>query len=142
MNIEELDSYTQTHEAGRSYALGNSGDSEGVWSWASLFLDDAISPSLLMIEVDKAPLENGNIIRPKKSPLVFHFTPSESKPYYEIEDKDMGLSVYADKIEDLKTIVHEQIAILWQEFALRDDAKMTPRARKLKARLLETFEAE
>ena len=104
--------------------------------------EEAVSPSLLMIEVEEAPLEDGNIIRPKKSPLVFHFIPSESKPHYEIEDRNLGLSVHADRIEDLKTIVREQIAILWQEFALGDDAKMTPQARKLRTRLLETFEAE
>ena len=152
MNINELDSYTRTHMAGWRYAFGNSlethgqflssRDSGGAWNRASLSRDEAVSPSLLMIQVDKVPLEDGNIIRPRKRPLVFHFSPSESKPYYELEDEDLGLSVYADRIEDLKTIAHEQIAILWGEFALKEDAKMTPQARKLKARLLETFESD
>ncbi len=85
-------------------------------------------------------LENGNTISPRQSVLVLHFIRSKSKPYYRVENEGLGLSVYADTIEDLSIIVHEQIAILWEEFVLCEDEKMTPQAQQLKVQLLKTFE--
>ena len=51
----------------------------------------------------------------------------------------MNISVYGDSLKEIEKMLYEEIAFLWESYALEDDANMTSAAQELKKRLLETF---
>ena len=53
---------------------------------------------------------------------------------------EIGLDAFAETKDALAAEVREQLAFLWKEYALADDAELTESARKAKRRLLATFE--
>ena len=54
----------------------------------------------------------------------------------------IGLDAFAETREELGAEVKRQLAMLWKEYALADDATLTEAARKIKRNLLESFEAD
>ena len=100
---------------------------------------DEPTRSCLQIEVGEVPLGNGDFINPKSPPLIFYFFSNDEKPYYEIEHEELNVSVHGDSLKETEKMLYEEMAFLWESYALEDDANMTPAAQKLKKRLLETF---
>ena len=96
--------------------------------------------SCLQIEIRKIPLEGGEFIIPKSPPLIFYFLSYDEKPYYDIGYELLNISVYGDNLKELEKMLYEEIAFLWESYALEDDANLTPPAQVLKKRLLETLE--
>ena len=52
----------------------------------------------------------------------------------------IGLDAFAETQDALAAEVSEQLAMLWKEYALADDAELTESAQKVKRNLLATFE--
>jgi len=53
---------------------------------------------------------------------------------------DIGIFVYAESRERFLSLLYEQIAMLWQEYARVPDAKLSKEAQDLKKALKATFE--
>ena len=102
---------------------------------------DKPTRSCLQIEVWEIPLGGGKLIIPNSPPLIFYFLSYDEKPYYDIENEVLNISVYGDSLEELEKMLYEEIAFLWESYALEDDANLTPAAQELKKRLLETLKA-
>jgi hypothetical protein len=101
---------------------------------------DEPTRSCLQIEVMEVPLGDGDFLIPKSPPLKFYFFPNDERPYYEIEHEELNISVYGDSLKDLEKMLYEEMAFLWESYALENDANMTSAAQELKKRLLKTFE--
>lgn len=52
----------------------------------------------------------------------------------------IGLDAFAATKDELAAEVRDQLAMLWKEYALADDAELTESARTVKRNLLATFE--
>lgn len=52
----------------------------------------------------------------------------------------IGLDAFAETLPGLAAEVERQLAMLWKEYALADDADLTDSAREVKRNLLATFE--
>jgi hypothetical protein len=63
----------------------------------------------------------------------------DSKQLLCIEQPDLGIDVYATTREGLLTELHEQLAMLWQEYAQASDEELDAPARQLKHTLLNRF---
>lgn len=111
----------------------------GKWTTQKEKSDEPTS-SFLQIELGEVPLVDGDFIIPKSPPLIFYFSSNDEKPYYEIEHEELNISVYGDSLKELEKMLYEEMAFLWESYALEDDANMTLAAQELKKRLLETFE--
>lgn len=76
----------------------------------------------------------------KASPLL-SLEPSldDTKQLLCIEQSDLGIDVYATTRETLLAELHEQLAMLWQEYALAADEELDAPARQLKQALLNRF---
>lgn len=75
-------------------------------------------------------------------PLRFHpsleLTPwldEENPPYLRVAEPNLHLDVFALTREQLLAEVEEQLAMLWQEYALADDADLDDEALRLKTTL-------
>ena len=54
--------------------------------------------------------------------------------------ENIGLDAFAETRAELAGEVREQLAMLWKEYALADDAELTESAQRVKRNLLATFE--
>lgn len=63
----------------------------------------------------------------------------ESHQVFVVEDESLGLDVFASTRDELVSEVQSQLAVLWREYALEDDSKLTDSAIALKQRLLAKF---
>lgn len=71
--------------------------------------------------------------------LSLELTLDDSKQLLCIEQPDLGIDVYATTREALLTELHEQLAMLWQEYAQASDEELDAPARQLKHTLLNRF---
>lgn len=96
-------------------------------------------------ELDLSPFAIGEIpvgdrlIR-ARVPLALTPTLSESEQLLCLEHAAWDLDVFAPTRQELAAEVREQIAMLWTEYALEDDAALSKPALRLKAALLRDFE--
>lgn len=60
----------------------------------------------------------------------------DSQQYLCIEQTEIGLSAFGLNREILFSEVHEQLSMLWQEYALEEDSNLDPQALALKSALL------
>jgi hypothetical protein len=87
--------------------------------------------------IESVPFKAG--ILTLKTPLVLKPTLNESKQLLCIEHESLGINVFAFTREKLLDELNEQIAALWIEYVLEDDAKLTPSAVELKRHLFAAF---
>lgn len=71
------------------------------------------------------------------TPLTLTPTLSETRQYLCLQDDALDIDVMAPTREELLSELHEQIIMLWHEYALADDSMLTPSAQELKKTLLE-----
>ena len=65
-----------------------------------------------------------------------HFVP---KPYHKMltfEHSELGIDIYANTYAGLRNQLAEEIAVLWDHYALVEDKKLTKDAQLLKQRIL------
>jgi hypothetical protein len=84
---------------------------------------------------------NGGLLKLKSSLVLKPFL-NDSKQLLCIEHNELGINVFAFTRENLLEELQEQLAALWIEYALEDDAKLTNSARELKHFLLAAFEED
>lgn len=105
----------------------------------SLFDLEAIAP------LDLSPLQFTEIqyhdTRLKFStPLVIEPQLSDDKNYVTLFNSDLGIDVFAGTISALVDELAEAVAVTWKNYALADDAELSPKALALKQRLLITLQ--
>lgn len=64
----------------------------------------------------------------------------ETDAVFSAEIPSLRLSVHAENRETLVDALHDELALVWKRYAKVEDAKLTPAAQALKARLLLAFE--
>lgn len=89
--------------------------------------------------ISEIPLRDGRAIVPKSPPYTFCFTSDGENPKYKLHDEKLRLYLYADNQEDLEVMLHDQIAIHWEEYVMCQE-EMTSGAKELKDVLLDMFE--
>lgn len=89
------------------------------------------------IIVQDVEIERGMLSR--REPLVLHPIPSDSGELYQLDVTELEISITAYTREELVDALHNLIAVLWNEYALEDDANLTTNARVLKNRMLHDF---
>lgn len=82
---------------------------------------------------------NGITMRPRRSARISPIFGSENGLLTARLDK-IGLDAFAATRKELADEVRSQLAMLWKEYALADDAELTESARKVKRNLLASFE--
>ncbi len=65
----------------------------------------------------------------------------EGKQLLVIDKPDLGLNVFARTREELVEEISEQVAFLWDEFALAEEDSLTPEAQKLRNAILKAVKA-
>jgi hypothetical protein len=73
------------------------------------------------------------------NPLKLTPDRNETKQLYCLEYADLGIDVFACTRDQLDLELREQIAFLWDNFALADDTELTKSALQLKDNLLNTL---
>lgn len=101
----------------------------------SLFDLEAIDP------LDLAPLQFTDIqyrdIHLKfLIPLVIEPQLSDDKNYITLQDPNLGIDIFAGIVSDLVDELAEALAMSWKNYALAEDAQLSPKALALKQRLL------
>lgn len=59
-----------------------------------------------------------------------------------VEEKRLGISAFARSRSELESLVKEQIAVLWNQYALEDSARLSKKALELKERLLDFWKID
>ncbi|MFN3398475.1 MAG: hypothetical protein ACK4ZS_08085 [Sulfurimicrobium sp.] len=67
-------------------------------------------------------------------------TLDDDKQFLCLNHEELGIDVFANTREQLAVELAEQLAMLWDEFALANDDSLEPSAQQLKQALLRTFE--
>jgi hypothetical protein len=52
------------------------------------------------------------------------------------ENQELGIAIYGHSVEELNAVFVDQMKLLWEEYALEDDANLDEGAKVLKAKLL------
>lgn len=63
----------------------------------------------------------------------------DSHQVFVVEDESLGLDVFASTRDELVSEIQAQLSVLWREYALENDSKLTDSAIALKNRLLAKF---
>ena len=97
-----------------------------------------------IIEVDLSPITLHEVHHEQLhlaalKPITLTPTLSETKQLYEAEDETLGVSLFAFTRDELTDLLHDELAVLWVEYARAEDEELTGEARLLKQRLHETF---
>lgn len=95
-------------------------------------------------EIDLSPfvvheVTVGDLRLRAQSPIALTPTLSESEQLLCLEHAPWNLDVFAHTRQELAAELREQIAMLWTEYAMDDDANLAEPARRLKASLLRSF---
>lgn len=77
-----------------------------------------------------------------KVPLILEPQLDESEQLISVKDPSIGLDVWAWNKEDLILEIHEQILMLWKEYAMANPENLTSDACNLKEKLLNAIEIE
>lgn len=91
--------------------------------------------SLLVIDT----VRHGSLFLKASPALTFEPALDDSKQLLCIEQAELGIDVYATTREALLAGLHEQLAMLWQEYAQASDEELDASARQLKQALLSRF---
>ena len=89
------------------------------------------------IVVQDVQFERGTLRR--REPLILRPMSSESGELYQFDVKELEISITAYTREELVDLLHDFIVVLWNEYALEDDANLTANARELKNLMLNDF---
>jgi hypothetical protein len=81
----------------------------------------------------------GRLLRTRQ-PLVIEPTLDDDKQFLCLNHEELGIDVFAHTREQLAVELAEQLAMLWDEFALANDDSLEPSAQQLKRALLQAFE--
>jgi len=92
---------------------------------------------LSVFVIDSVPLRSGQLRA--VAALVLEPVLDETKQLLCVQDTGVGLDAFAHTREKLLIEINEQLAMLWQEYALASDDELSDRARTMKATLLATF---
>lgn len=68
--------------------------------------------------------------------------PTKSGKYLTLKKSSLDIDVIAPTRKELIWELQERIIMLWEEYAMEDDAKLTKSAQVLKRNLLEALEVE
>ena len=60
--------------------------------------------------------------------------------FLRIEDPSLGLDAFAGTLSDLLDEVAEDLVVVWKNYAMAPDGKLSPKALELKRRLIEAVE--
>lgn len=102
---------------------------------ASRKIDHAASkPESLEIEVGDIPIGKG-VVLIRREPLVLRASLGGPDDCYCAEVPGLNVPIAAYSRMELIDALRDLIAVFWMEYALEDDAKLTARGRRLKARL-------
>jgi hypothetical protein len=114
-----------------------------------VLLDDQGDPKQIIDVTDIRDLDLSDLILDtvRHGGLILNATPAltlepsldETKQLLFIEHDALGIDVYATTREALLTELHEQVAMLWHEYAQAPDADLDTPARQLKQALLAQF---
>jgi hypothetical protein len=74
-----------------------------------------------------------------KGHLSIRLELDESKQYICANRNDLGISVFSDTRQNIIRELHEQIIMLWQEYAMASDKELSLDAQELKVALRTTF---
>ena len=74
------------------------------------------------------------------TPLVIEPQLSDDRNYVTLFNSDLGVDVFAGTISALVDELAEAISVTWKNYALADDAELSPKALALKQRLLKTLQ--
>ena len=99
------------------------------------------------MDMDLSPLvvervRYGGVALRAAAPIWLKPTMDASQQLLCVEQADLGIDVFAYTRQHLLTELAEQLAMLWREYALADDAILDKEARNLKQALLNTFVVE
>ncbi len=75
-----------------------------------------------------------------RSPMVLTPQLSDSQQFLMLHHDELDIDVIAQTREELLAELNEQIGLLWKEYALEDDSKLSKTASQLKLRLKEAIE--
>lgn len=102
---------------------------------ASREIDHATSkPESLEIDVEDVPIGEG-VVLTRREPLVLRASFRGPDDCYCAEVPGLDVPIAAYSRMELYDALRDLIAVFWMEYALEDDAKLTARGRRLKARL-------
>jgi hypothetical protein len=106
-------------------------------------IDNATSkPDSLEIAVEEVAI-GGDVVLHRREPLVLRASLCAPDECYRAEVPGLELRISAYCRDELIDALRDLIAALWIEYALEDDANLTGRGKRLKARLLRDYrEAE
>lgn len=101
-------------------------------------VESILSVDLSEFVIENIPFNDG--VLKLKAPLILKPFLNESKQLLCIEHNELGINVFAFTREKLLEELQEQISALWLEYAIEDEAKLTPAAIDLKKHLRAVFE--
>lgn len=96
-----------------------------------------------VLEIDQSPIYTGEIrtgarvLQPVRA-IEFHVAFNKETELYEIEG-EFGVILAAETRPQLESILDEELAMLWQEYAKEDPENLTDKARQLRDDLLASF---
>ena len=90
------------------------------------------------IEIQDLSLPDGTILR-RRQPLVVLASISDPDDCFHADIPDLDISLAAANRAEMLSALQDLIVFLWQEYALEDDANLTPKAQQLKACLLRDY---
>ncbi|MGL5094561.1 MAG: hypothetical protein ACRDD1_03180 [Planctomycetia bacterium] len=74
--------------------------------------------------------------RPELNLAVVH---EDETDLYVVDEPSLGLHVYSETLEELRTEVESRLWFIWSEYAEEDPDRLTAAARRLRTAYLERF---
>lgn len=87
-------------------------------------------------------VRQGGLVLRAKHKIEIEPTLDETRQLLCLLAEELGIDVFAETREQLRSELFEQLHVLWTEYAQADEALLTDGAKGLRARLLSAFEAE
>ena len=100
--------------------------------------DATTKPEFLVITVGDVRIDQGVALR-RYEPLVLQASLCDPDDCYRAEVPGLEMPIAAYGRGELIDALCDLIAVSWKEYALEDDAKLTARGKRLKARLLRDY---
>ena len=102
------------------------------------FTPHHVITNALEIRIHEIPLSDGTILR-RHQPLVVLASISVPDDCLHADIPDLDISLAATNRTEMLNALQDLIAFLWHEYALEDNANLTPKAQQLKACLLRDY---
>ena len=100
--------------------------------------EDTSAPHLFEFRIVDVPYRHKTLHF--RTPIVLEPSLSDSEGLICLEYPELGIDVFAATREELLTELQEQIVMLWEEYALEDDSRLSAPAIELKNRLRAAIE--